>query len=269
MEDPTNVFKMSPKEIELKREAVNMSNMGVIVAWAKHLADRLSGVLTVRVQNAADMAPRDVQKVEITNHKEDKELQKVEVTNQIEVPPFPEINIPPVKIPPFPKIPDTVKVSNLKDIKIPETKIPKYPEFPKEMKISNLKDIEFPEFPQVPEIQQVVGEVTVSNMEAMFSGLKAVVDSIYDLKIELLHSMATQTASTITATPIGSHKEKINGTTLWDPDDETPTYTGLHHLPNAPEGADNWEILKHTYSDGKQTKIVRKKGAWSDRASLF
>jgi hypothetical protein len=123
------------------------------------------------------------------NNIKDIELSKsFSVDNWDEMPKFPEINIPEVKIPEYPKFPSSIavdnfpskfdinnfpkqfKVSNLSDIKIPEVKIPEFPEnisvdnldeiyFPESIKVSNLNEIIIPEieFPKRMKVDVVSG----------------------------------------------------------------------------------------------------------------
>lgn len=176
------------------------------------------------------------------------QLQRVEVTNW-KLPEFPEINIPETKFPDinFPQYPTEIKVSNLKDIKIPEVKIP-----------------------LAPKRQEVFGQVDVKSFGELLSGIQILVDAINDLKLELLNSaIATGGGTTITATPMGSHKEQIKGTTLFDPNDSAPDYIGMHTLPAASTADNKWEIIKNTYSGSNVIKIERRMGVWDNRTSLF
>lgn len=55
----------------------------------------------------------------------------------------------------------------------------------------------------------------------------------------------------------------------FDADDSAPTYIGMHDDPNATDTQTGWIIYKFTYSGSNVTQIVKKRGSWSDRASLF
>lgn len=55
----------------------------------------------------------------------------------------------------------------------------------------------------------------------------------------------------------------------YDQSDAQPTYIGLNISADALDSDPDWEIYKFTYSGNDVTEIVRKTGAWEDRASLF
>ena len=46
-------------------------------------------------------------------------------------------------------------------------------------------------------------------------------------------------------------------------------YAGNNSDPDATDADPNWIIKKFVYTDGAITKIIKKKGAWSDRVALF
>jgi len=57
---------------------------------------------------------------------------------------------------------------------------------------------------------------------------------------------------------------------LFDPDDSQPTYIGINRDANASTSiSQDWVIYKLTYSGSNTTAILKKRGAWGDRVSLF
>lgn len=57
---------------------------------------------------------------------------------------------------------------------------------------------------------------------------------------------------------------------LFDADDSAPTYIGINRDANASQTtSQDWVIFKFTYSGSNVTQIIKKRGAWVDRASLF
>jgi len=55
----------------------------------------------------------------------------------------------------------------------------------------------------------------------------------------------------------------------FDPDDSSPTYIGTNNDADASTSSTDWLIFKFTYSGSNITDIVKKAGAWTNRASLF
>lgn len=192
---------------------------------------------------------KEIQKVEITNHQEQKEVQKVEVTNYPSEKDVQKVEITNHK--------EDLRISNLEEINIPE--------LPKDQKIHG--DVTITNF---PEAQKVTGLINVFDFAKLLEGVQVLVNAVDDLKLEMSAKLdrVSERASVGVATT-GSHKEQIDGTTLFDPSDAQPTYIGKHTLPDASETDDGWEIVKFTYSGTSTTKIIRRKGVWADRASLF
>lgn len=177
--------------------------------------------------------------VKVINPVVDKDVQKVEVTNWK----FPEIKFPDIKIPEYPKLP-----------KFPEFK------FPKSFNVDNF-----------PKTQKVEGEVTVESFNNLLDGIQVLVDSIGDLKRELLFALTSVSTGVgnVVASTTGSHKEKVPGDVRYDPDWDTPIYTGTHQNPDASTSDDNWSITKTTYSGSAATRQVTRRGSWDGRTSLF
>lgn len=55
----------------------------------------------------------------------------------------------------------------------------------------------------------------------------------------------------------------------FDPDDSKPDYVGMNNSADASDDTEDWRIFKFTYSGSNVTKIVKKIGSWTNRASLF
>lgn len=117
-----------------------------------------------------------------------------------------------------------------------------------------------------PKLQKIEGRVDV-DFKNVVDSLQVLYEEIRDLKMSLPKEMGGVMSTYAGQT--GSYKEKIKGTTLFDPSDATPTYVGTHDFSDAAVTEDKWTILKYTYSGSDVTKIVRKEGVWANRASLF
>lgn len=131
--------------------------------------------------------------IEVSNLPKQPEVQKVQVTNEVKSDNSPKdvkiLNWPePIKLPEYPKFPE---------IKIPEYKEIKIPPFPKQIEVSNL-----------PKKQTVEGEVAVSEFQELLKGVQVVVDSITDLKTDLVFSIENMQngVGNVVATSMGSHK---------------------------------------------------------------
>ncbi len=188
--------------------------------------------------------PKDFPKkidVNVKNWPKEKEREGPEKVEVINWPKFPKLDF---------KLPEIFKIEGkvTTDIVIPE---------PKEVVI------------EFPKVQEITGIVSINQFKNFIDGLQVVVDTIRELTLEL-ENKSFGGDGTVTAMPMGSHKPKISGTTLWDPDDEAPTFVGSHTNVNADTGIDDWEIIQYTRDEaGNVTKILRKKGIWNNRSSLF
>ena len=56
---------------------------------------------------------------------------------------------------------------------------------------------------------------------------------------------------------------------LFDPDDSSPIYVGLHLTNGASQSDPFWKIYKFTYVSGNVTRIQMAFGVWTSRATLF
>lgn len=131
------------------------------------------------------------------------QIQISEPKEEVSISNLKDINIPAQKEVIFPK---EFIVSNLKDIVIPEQKETKFPDG---FKITNLKDIRIPEqlseisIKNFPTIQQISGDVNVSQFSDLLNGVQVVVDSVNALD-RSIQSIAN--IPQIVATSMGSHK---------------------------------------------------------------
>lgn len=67
-----------------------------------------------------------------------------------------------------------------------------------------------------------------------------------------------------------NYEKLSDDVTLFDPTDGSALiYLGKNGDPNASEDDLNWIIKKFYYSGTVVSKIVKKKGSWTNRASLF
>jgi len=60
--------------------------------------------------------------------------------------------------------------------------------------------------------------------------------------------------------------------TVFDPPSETGSvllYLGKNANPDATEAEPTWIIQKFIYSGAALSKIIKKKGSWTDRVALF
>jgi hypothetical protein len=55
----------------------------------------------------------------------------------------------------------------------------------------------------------------------------------------------------------------------FDADDSAPTYIGLHVTNGAATDAEDWKVLKFSYSGSNVTRVQTAYGSWDGRAGLF
>jgi hypothetical protein len=230
-------LKRSVFKVEITNKQGSQAIERKLDGIARQLEDELTKIRLVTVTNQKDVNLQGLEKklTDILGA-----LQGVKPSDLSKVERLLTSLIDSIKGIPQPKIPD---------IKIPETK------FPKSMAVDNF-----------PAVQKVTGSVEV-DFKKVLEGLQVVVDAINDMKLTMSQEM--KGGGTVYTGQTGANREKMKGTTLYDPDDSAPIYLGTNSAPDADTAIGDWEILKFTYSGANVTKIVRRVGSWTGRTALF